>query len=53
MCSIRKVGISPPWISFEGWCLRQAFVPKRCVEGAQQDRDLTRQVPLLALLACC
>lgn len=45
VCSIRKVGISPGWISCELCLLHQASAPKG-VEGGTPNQDLTCQICL-------
>lgn len=57
MCSFRKVGISPGWISCELCLLHQASAPKG-VEGGTPNQDLTCQICLATLLmvvvaTCC
>lgn len=52
MCSFRKVGISPRWISFERWCCIKHPYPKG-VEGQTKPRSHSPDARLLLLTACC
>lgn len=61
VCPLRKVGISPCWISFERWCCSSSSIKHpypRGVEG-QRNQDLTRQMPccrcllLMMVVAAC